>query len=223
MVWFGGFSLVYSLVKLKLVFCSNVCKLKFNYSYLLLLCSSVKQVFDVSIFVNDVNKVMWKVRCLSVVYLLQQGIFFNFIMDVVVQIMNIIFFVCIMKCLVFIMVFCIVFIFVVYVDDLNIKIMILGVLQIDVEFYILIDYNFGKVFVEQNVDVRCDFVSLIKMMISYVIGQVMKVGKFKEIDLVIIGNDVWVIGNSVFKGFSLMFFKLGMQVSVFQLICGINL
>lgn len=223
MVWFGGFSLVYLLVKLKLVFCSNVCKLKFNYSYLLLLCSSVKQVFDVLIFVNDVNKVMWKVRCLLVVYLLQQGTFFNFIMDVVVQIMNIIFFACIMKRLALIMVFCIVFIFVVYVDDLNIKIMILGVLQIDVEFYILIDYNFGKVFVEQNVDVCCDFVSLIKMMISYVIGQVMKVGKFKEIDLVIIGNDVWVIGNLVFKGFLLMFFKLGMQVLVFQLICGINL
>lgn len=151
------------------------------------------------------------------------GYFFNFITDVVVQIMNIIFFVRIMKRLAFITVFCIVFIFVVYVDDLNIKIMISGVSQIDAEFYILIDYNFGKVFVEQNVDVRRDFVSLIKMMISYVIGQVMKVGKFKEIDLVIIGNDVWVIGNSVFKGFSLMFFKSGMQVSVFQLIRGINL
>jgi D-alanyl-D-alanine carboxypeptidase (penicillin-binding protein 5/6) len=38
------------------------------------------------------------------------------------------------------------------------------------------------------------------MMTSYVIGQAMKAGKFKETDLVTVGNDAWATGNPVFKG-----------------------
>lgn len=68
-----------------------------------------------------------------------------------------------------------------------------------------------------------DPASLTKMMTSYVIGQAMKAGKFKETDLVTIGNDAWATGNPVFKGSSLMFLKPGMQVPVSQLIRGINL
>ena len=107
--------------------------------------------------------------------------------------------------------------------DLNIKTMIPGVPQIDAESYILIDYNSGKVLAEQNADARRDPASLTKMMTSYVIGQAMKAGKFKETDLVTIGNDAWATGNPVFKGSSLMFLKPGMQVPVSQLIRGINL
>ena len=110
-----------------------------------------------------------------------------------------------------------------HADDLNIKIMIPGVPQIDAESYILIDYNSGKVLAEQNADARRDPASLTKMMTSYVIGQAMKAGKFKETDLVTIGNDAWATGNPVFKGSSLMFLKPGMQVPVSQLIRGINL
>ncbi|ENJ4075927.1 D-alanyl-D-alanine carboxypeptidase DacA [Enterobacter hormaechei] len=110
-----------------------------------------------------------------------------------------------------------------HADDLNIKTMIPGVPQIDAESYILIDYNSGKVLAEQNADARRDPASLTKMMTSYVIGQAMKAGKFKETDLVTIGNDAWATGNPVFKGSSLMFLKLGMQVPVSQLIRGINL
>lgn len=110
-----------------------------------------------------------------------------------------------------------------HADDLNIKTMIPGVPQIDAESYILIDYNSGKVLAEQNADARRDPASLIKMMTSYVIGQAMKAGKFKETDLVTIGNDAWATGNPVFKGSSLMFLKPGMQVPVSQLIRGINL
>ena len=110
-----------------------------------------------------------------------------------------------------------------YADDLNIKTMIPGVPQIDAESYILIDYNSGKVLAEQNADSRRDPASLTKMMTSYVIGQAMKAGKFKESDLVTIGNDAWATGNPVFKGSSLMFLKPGMQVPVSQLIRGINL
>ncbi|EHF4999781.1 D-alanyl-D-alanine carboxypeptidase DacA [Enterobacter asburiae] len=110
-----------------------------------------------------------------------------------------------------------------HADDLNIKTMIPGVPQIDAESYILIDYNSGKVLAEQNADARRDPASLTKMMTSYVIGQAMKAGKFKESDLVTIGNDAWATGNPVFKGFSLMFLKPGMQVPVSQLIRGINL
>ena len=110
-----------------------------------------------------------------------------------------------------------------HADDLNIKTMIPGVPQIDAESYILIDYNSGKVLAEQNADARRDPASLTKMMTSYVIGQAMKAGKFKETDLVTIGNDAWATGNPGFKGSSLMFLKPGMQVPVSQLIRGINL
>ncbi|WP_273968262.1 D-alanyl-D-alanine carboxypeptidase DacA [Enterobacter cancerogenus] len=110
-----------------------------------------------------------------------------------------------------------------HADDLNIKTMIPGVPQIDAESYILIDYNSGKVLAEHNADARRDPASLTKMMTSYVIGQAMKAGKFKETDLVTIGNDAWATGNPVFKGSSLMFLKPGMQVPVSQLIRGINL
>ena len=110
-----------------------------------------------------------------------------------------------------------------HADDLNIKTMIPGVPQIDAESYILIDYNSGKVLAEQNADARRDPASLTKMMTSYVIGQAMKAGKFKETDLVTIGNDAWATGNPVFKGSSLKFLKPGMQVPVSQLIRGINL
>ena len=110
-----------------------------------------------------------------------------------------------------------------HADDLNIKTMIPGVPQIDAESYILIDYNSGKVLAEQNADARRDPASLTKMMTSYVIGQAMKAGKFKETDLVTINNDAWATGNPVFKGSSLMFLKPGMQVPVSQLIRGINL
>src|SRR5690606_34741698 len=110
-----------------------------------------------------------------------------------------------------------------HADDLNSKTMIPRVPQIDAESYILIDYNSGKVLAEQNADARRDPASLTKMMTSYVIGQAMKAGKFKETDLVTIGNDAWATGNPVFKGSSLMFLKPGMQVPVSQLIRGINL
>ncbi len=74
-------------------------------------------------------------------------------------------------------------------DDLNIKTMIPGAPQIDAESWILIDYNSGKVLAENNADSRRDPASLTKMMTSYVIGQAMKAGKFKESDLVTVGND----------------------------------
>lgn len=108
-------------------------------------------------------------------------------------------------------------------DDLNMKTMIPGVPQIDAESYILIDYHSGKVLAEQNADARRDPASLTKMMTSYVIGQAMKAGKFKESDTVTIGQDAWATGNPVFRGSSLMFLKPGMQVPVSQLIRGINL
>ncbi len=136
--------------------------------------------------------------------------------------MNTIFSARIMKRLALTTALCTAFISAAHADDLNIKTMIPGVPQIDAESYILIDYNSGKVLAEQNADVRRDPASLTKMMTSYVIGQAMKAGKFKETDLVTIGNDAWATGNPV-KGSSLMFLKPGMQVPVSQLIRGINL
>lgn len=76
------------------------------------------------------------------------------------------------------------------------------------------DYVSGKVLVEGNVDEKFDFVSLIKIMISYVVGQVLKVGKIKLIDMVMVGKDVWVMGNLVLCGLLVMFLKSGDQVLV---------
>lgn len=108
-------------------------------------------------------------------------------------------------------------------DDVNLKTMIPGVPQIDAEAYILIDYNSGKVLAEHNADERRNPASLTKMMTSYVIGQAMKAGKFGENDVVTVGKDAWATGNPVFQGSSLMFLKPGDQVSVGNLIRGINL
>ncbi|XPE61407.1 hypothetical protein ACNKHT_04495 [Shigella flexneri] len=84
--------------------------------------------------------------------------------------------------------------------------MIPGVPQIDAESDILIDYNPAKCSPNRTDMLRRDPASLTKMMTSYVIGQAMKAGKFKETDLVTIGNDDGY-GNPVFKGSSLMFLK----------------
>lgn len=151
------------------------------------------------------------------------GLFFNFITDVVVQTMKTTFSARFMQRMALTTALCTTFISTAHADDLNIKTMIPGVPQIDAESYILIDYNSGKVLAEQNADERRDPASLTKMMTSYVIGQAMKAGKFKETDLVTVGNDAWATGNPVFKGSSLMFLKPGMQVPVSQLIRGINL
>lgn len=151
------------------------------------------------------------------------GHFFNSITDVVVQTMKTTFSARFMQRMALTTVLCTAAVSGAQADDLNIKTMIPGVPQIDAESYILIDYNSGKVLAEQNADARRDPASLTKMMTSYVIGQAMKAGKFKETDLVTIGNDAWATGNPVFKGSSLMFLKPGMQVPVSQLIRGINL
>ncbi|MDF7680412.1 D-alanyl-D-alanine carboxypeptidase DacA [Enterobacteriaceae bacterium ESL0689] len=110
-----------------------------------------------------------------------------------------------------------------HADDLNLKTLIPGAPQIDAASWILIDYYSGQVLAENNADARRDPASLTKMMTSYVIGQAMKAGKFKDADLVSVGNDAWATGNPVFRGSSLMFLKPGMQVTVSQLIRGINL
>lgn len=149
--------------------------------------------------------------------------FFNSITDVVVLTMKTTFSARFVQRMALTTALCAVAFSAAHADDLNIKTMIPGVPQIDAESYILIDYNSGKVLAEQNADARRDPASLTKMMTSYVIGQAMKAGKFKETDLVTIGNDAWATGNPVFKGSSLMFLKPGMQVPVSQLIRGINL
>ena len=151
------------------------------------------------------------------------GHFFNFITDVVVQTMKTTFSARFVQRMALTAALCAASLSAAHADDLNIKTMIPGVPQIDAESYILIDYNSGKVLAEQNADTRRDPASLTKMMTSYVIGQAMKAGKFKETDLVTVGNDAWATGNPVFKGSSLMFLKPGMQVPVSQLIRGINL
>lgn len=95
--------------------------------------------------------------------------------------------------------------------------------KINAEAYILIDYNSGQVLAEENADVRRDPASLTKIMTSYIIGQAVKSGKINPSDRITIDNDAWATGNPQFKGSSLMFLKPGDNVSVTDLIRGINL
>ena len=95
--------------------------------------------------------------------------------------------------------------------------------QINAKAYILLDYDSGRVLTEGNADQRLDPASLTKIMASYVIGQALKSGKIAPGDMVVVGKDAWATGNPVFQGSSLMFLKPGDQVSVGNLIRGINL
>nr|WP_158367729.1 serine hydrolase [Candidatus Hamiltonella defensa] len=95
--------------------------------------------------------------------------------------------------------------------------------EINAVSYILMDYNSGKILVEKNADERRMPASLTKMMTSYVIGQAIKSGKISVNDMVTVGKDAFSTENPEFKGSSLMFLKPGDQVSVAQLIRGINL
>lgn len=113
--------------------------------------------------------------------------------------------------------------FSVFADDLNPQTLIANVPDIDAEAYVLIDYHSGKVLAEKNADTRREPASLVKIMTSYVIGQSMQAGKFKETDMVTIGKDAWATGNPIFKGSSLMFLKPGDLVSVADLSRGIVL
>ncbi|MCS5959852.1 hypothetical protein LNP74_04940 [Klebsiella pneumoniae subsp. pneumoniae] len=73
----------------------------------------------------------------------------------------------------------------------NIKTMIPGAPQIDAESWIPIDYNLARYWLKIMPTPAATRPSLTKMTTSCVIGQAMKAGKFKESDLVTVGNDAW--------------------------------
>ncbi|WMY95141.1 MAG: serine-type D-Ala-D-Ala carboxypeptidase [Arsenophonus sp.] len=94
--------------------------------------------------------------------------------------------------------------------------------NINAASYILIDYFSGKVLSEKNPDHRRNPASLTKLMTTYTIGQKIKTGKISMNDIVIIDKNSST-NNPIFKGSSLMFLKNGDQVSISQLMRGINL
>lgn len=93
--------------------------------------------------------------------------------------------------------------------------------QINAKSWVLMDYNSGKVLAESNPDMRLDPASLTKIMVSYVVGQVIKSGKITPDDMVTVGQDAWATGNPVLQGSSLMFLKPGDKVPVSELNKGI--
>ncbi len=93
--------------------------------------------------------------------------------------------------------------------------------QINAKAWVLMDYNSGKVLAESNPDMRLDPASLTKIMVSYVVGQVIKSGKITPDDMVTVGQDAWATGNPVLQGSSLMFLKPGDKVPVSELNKGI--
>ncbi|MGC6387267.1 serine hydrolase [Ewingella sp. S1.OA.A_B6] len=93
--------------------------------------------------------------------------------------------------------------------------------QINAKSWVLMDYSSGKVLAESNPDTRLDPASLSKIMVSYVVGQVIKSGKVTPDDMVTVGQDAWATGNPVLRGSSLMFLKPGDKVPVSELNKGI--
>ncbi|QJC30269.1 serine hydrolase [Enterobacteriaceae endosymbiont of Neohaemonia nigricornis] len=95
--------------------------------------------------------------------------------------------------------------------------------HINAPAYILIDYDTNTVLLEKNANVFHNPASLVKIMTSYVIGQVIKLGLINRNDIVKIGKNAWATGNNLFHGSSLMFLKEGDSIPVHDLIKGIIL
>ncbi|QJC36308.1 serine-type D-Ala-D-Ala carboxypeptidase [Enterobacteriaceae endosymbiont of Donacia cincticornis] len=95
--------------------------------------------------------------------------------------------------------------------------------SINARSYILIDYNTGTILTEKNSNETQKPASLAKIMTSYVIGKALAKGKLNRNDIVTISKNAWATGNEEFNGSSLMFLKIGDNISVKNLIKGIIL
>lgn len=109
-------------------------------------------------------------------------------------------------------------VFCVFVVDLFVMVVLFF---IQVGFWVLMDYIIGQVLIVGNEYQQCNFVSLIKLMIGYVVDCVIDSYCIIFDDIVIVGKDVWVKGNLVFDGLLLMFLKSGDCVSVCDFSCGL--
>jgi D-alanyl-D-alanine carboxypeptidase (penicillin-binding protein 5/6) len=86
--------------------------------------------------------------------------------------------------------------------------------QIGAESYLLMDFNSGRVLVEQNADMRVEPASITKMMTAYVIFGELREGKITLEEVVNVSENAWRTGGSR------MFIEPGMEVTVEDLLRG---
>lgn len=86
--------------------------------------------------------------------------------------------------------------------------------QIGAESYLLMDFNSGRVLVEQNADMRVEPASITKMMTAYVIFGELREGKITLEEAVNVSETAWRTGGSR------MFIEPGMEVTVEDLLRG---
>ena len=86
--------------------------------------------------------------------------------------------------------------------------------QIGAESYLLMDFNSGRVLVENNADLRVEPASITKMMTAYVIFGELREGKITLEEAVNVSETAWRTGGSR------MFIEPGMEVTVEDLLRG---
>ncbi len=88
--------------------------------------------------------------------------------------------------------------------------------QLAAESYVLMDAASGKILVEHNADVRLPPASLTKLMTAYIATKEIQKGQIAEEDMVTVSEKAWRTGGSR------MFIDVGKQVSVDDLLHGMN-
>jgi len=86
--------------------------------------------------------------------------------------------------------------------------------------YVLMDFDSGKVLVENNADIPLPPASLTKMMTSYVVSAEIADGNLKLSDKVHISKNAWA-QNPLFKGSSLTWIEVNTDVTVEDLLKGV--
>ena len=86
--------------------------------------------------------------------------------------------------------------------------------QIGAASYLLMDFNSGRVLIEQNADMRVEPASITKLMTAYVVFGELREGKITLEETVSVSEDAWRTGGSR------MFIEPGMEVTVEDLLRG---
>ncbi len=86
--------------------------------------------------------------------------------------------------------------------------------------YVLMDFDSGKILVENNADLPLPPASLTKMMTSYVVSAEIADGNLKLTDKVHISKNAWA-QNPLFQGSSLTWIEVNTEVSVEDLLKGV--
>ena len=87
--------------------------------------------------------------------------------------------------------------------------------QLGAQSYILVDFNSGRVLVEQEADLRLEMASITKLMTAYVVFHELASGNISLTDTVPVSENAWRTGGSR------MFIEPSMTVNVEQLLLGV--